>query len=89
MIWRVSRCISVMIFFDAPMFANGLFQPLGLFGREREADGFRFHFARPREARAGLAERSAINRAGTQIADAGELLSQRGVSGFQDNKTGR
>ncbi len=60
--------------FDAPMFANGLFQPLGLFGREREADGFRFHFARPREARTGLAERSAINRAGAQITDARELL---------------
>ena len=58
------------------MFGDGLFQPVGLFLGEREADGFRFHLGRPGETGASVPGRPAIDRAVAEIAPASDYWSR-------------
>lgn len=69
------------------MLRDGLFQPVGLFFGEGQADGFRLYLGGPGEARAGLADGPAIDGALAEVTDAGEFSAQGGVASFQWRET--
>lgn len=69
------------------MLYDGLLQPVGLFLREREADGFGFHLGGPGEAGARLPGRPAVDGTIAEVADPSELLAKFGIAGFQWGET--